>query len=157
SESAGTIVARAAKLRSALPGHEGAIRAAESALSHAEDAAQATDQGLKAATAEARRLEDLVGVARTKLEAAKSRGEALRREMAEATEELATALGRRFEVAQLRPLTPEQMGWSILKVSGVYDRYRATEEAELARTKPLAGAAAADPAARRTRAIDVEQ
>ncbi len=151
------LVGKAGKLRSDLPRRESSVQAAESALRRAEDAARAADQGLNTARAEARRLDDLVAGARAKLDAAMARGEGLRREMAEAAEELTTALGQRFEVAQLRPLTPEQMGWSILKVTGVYDRYRAAEEAELARSKPLAGAAAADPAARRARAIEVEQ
>ena len=52
-------------------------------------------------------------------------------------------------MAQLKPLSPEQMCWSMLKVTGVYDRTRAAQEAELNKAKPLAGAAANDPAARR--------
>ncbi len=60
-------------------------------------------------------------------------------------------------MAALKPLTPEQMGWSVLKVTGVYDRYRAAEEAELAKAKPLKGPAADDPAVRRARAVEVEQ
>ena len=49
------------------------------------------------------------------------------------------------------------MCWSILKVTGVYDRYLKAEEAELDKSKPLTGPAANDPAARRARAIEVEQ
>jgi hypothetical protein len=60
-------------------------------------------------------------------------------------------------MAQLKPLTPEQMCWSILKVTGVYDRYARIEETALAKAKPLAGPAAADPAVLRGRAIEVEQ
>ena len=66
-------------------------------------------------------------------------------------------MGDRFAMAQLKPLTPEQMCWSILKVTGVYDRYARIEEAALAKAKPLAGPATADPAVLRARAIEVEQ
>ena len=48
-------------------------------------------------------------------------------------------MGNRFALAQLKPLTPEQICWSILKVTGVYDRYRKAEEAELNKAKPLTG------------------
>src|SRR5262249_38174279 len=75
----------------------------------------------------------------------------------ESVEELTSALADRFAMAQLRPLTPEQMCWSVLKVTGVYDRYRAVEEAALAKSQSLTGPAAVDPAVRRARAVEVEQ
>lgn len=42
-----------------------------------------------------------------------------------------------FTVASLKPLTPEQMCWSLLKVTGVYDRYRKAEADKLAADQPL--------------------
>ena len=78
--------------------------------------------------------------------AAESRAGALRTELAEATDELTSQMGGRFALAQLKPLSPEQMCWSILEVTGVYDRYRKVEEAALAKAKPLTGPAAADKA-----------
>jgi len=38
-----------------------------------------------------------------------------------------------FVMAPLKPLSPEQMCWSIFKVTGVYDRYAAIESAALAK------------------------
>jgi hypothetical protein len=43
---------------------------------------------------------------------------------------------RRFLMAPLEPLTPEQMGWSILKVTGIVDQHRAAAEAELNKAMP---------------------
>ena len=81
--------------------------------------------------------------------AEESRGNALRSELADAANELTDLLGNQFALAQLKPLTPEQICWSILKVTGVYDRYLRAEEAELNKTKPLTGPAANDPALKR--------
>ena len=104
-----------------------------------------------------RRREQEVRGAHDRIAAAKARGDALRTEMAEATDDLTSLLGGRFAMAQIKPLSAEQMYWSMLKVTGVYDRTRATQEAELEKSKPLAGAAVNDTAARRARAIEIEQ
>ncbi len=66
---------------------------------------------------------------RTLAAAEQSRPRPLRTELAGAADELASQMGDRFAMAQLKPLTPEQMCWSILKVTGVYDRYAKLEEA----------------------------
>jgi uncharacterized protein DUF1549/uncharacterized protein DUF1553 len=86
-----------------------------------------------------------------------TRGNALKSELADATNELTELLGNQFALAQLKPLSPEQICWSILKVAGVYDRYLRAEEAELNTSKPLTGPAAKDPAQQLARAIEVEQ
>ncbi len=46
----------------------------------------------------------------------------------------------------LRPLTPEQFCWSILRVTGVFDRYVAQERAELEKQAPATPEQLADPA-----------
>ena len=95
--------------------------------------------------------------AQAALVATEKRADALGKEMAGAADELASQMGDRFAMAQLKPLTPEQMCWSILKVTGVYDRYARIEEAALAKEKPLTGPDVADPAILRARAIEVER
>lgn len=102
------------------------------------------------------RREGLVAVAQTALTAEESRGNALRVELGNATRDLADELGNRFSLAQIKPLTPEQIFWSILKVTGVYDRYLNAEEAELNKSKPLTGSAVKDAAVRLARAIEIE-
>ena len=47
-------------------------------------------------------------------------------------------------MAQLKPLTPEQLYWSMLKVTGVYDRTRAAQETELDKEKAKAKEKAKD-------------
>ncbi len=144
-------------MKSGLLGLNGRVEDARSALRKAAEAASAANEVLKAANDEHRRRIDAVAAAQARLAATESRGRALEKELAEATEDLTGALGNRFALGQLKPLTPEQMCWSLLKVTGVYERYRAAEEAELAKAKPLKGPAADDPAARRARAVEIEQ
>lgn len=42
-----------------------------------------------------------------------------------------------FNIAVVEPLTPEQLGWSILQASGQLERQRAAELAKLSKAKPL--------------------
>jgi chromosome segregation ATPase len=156
-EAAAKLKGKSDTLRLDLTGFESRLEAARSASQTKADAAQAASDSVKSAAAERSRREQDVRVAREKIAAAKARGEALGKELTEATDELTNLLGSRFAMAQLKPLTAEQMYWSMVKVTGVYDRTREAQEAELAKAKPLNGAAANEPASRRARAIDVEQ
>lgn len=70
---------------------------------------------------------------------------------------LTTKWTQDFSVANLKPLTPEQMCWSILRVTGIYDRQRAAEDAELNKKAPLSEEAKKDPAQLAARAAEVEQ
>lgn len=63
-----------------------------------------------------------------------------------ALENAAQNWSKQFLLAPLEPLTPEQLAWSILKVSGVVDQYRVAAEAEISKTMPLEPNVAADPA-----------
>ena len=45
---------------------------------------------------------------------------------------------RRFALCVLDPLTPEQIGWSMMQAAGVVDQQRAAAEAELAKKTPTA-------------------
>ena len=62
-----------------------------------------------------------------------------------------------FDMARIKPLTPEQLCWSMLKVTGVYDRTRKTEEAALNKAKPPAASAGQDRVAMRAREVELEQ
>ena len=92
-----------------------------------------------------------VAAAVVALAAEESRSKSAHSKLAEAAAELATPRGNQFAQAQLKPLTPEQMCWSILKVTGVYDRYLKAEEAELDKKKPLTGPWRYDPLQKITR------
>ena len=100
--------------RTARGGREGRAQAGDSSRSSGES--------LDQARVEMRRREADVRKAKGAIAAAGARLDALLREQAEAADELTTLLGNRFEMAQIKPLTPEQLCWSMLKVTGVYDR-----------------------------------
>ena len=85
--------------------------------------------------------------------------ETLSTQRSELEEALVTApsdLSSRFALSQLKPLTPEQMCWTIFKVTTVYDRYQANEVAELDKTTPLTDEQRNDPAIVSARASEVE-
>lgn len=58
---------------------------------------------------------------------------------------------RAFAVSDMRPLSPEQLGLSILRVTGVLDNYVKAEMAELEKKQPLAADADAAAVAERQR------
>ncbi len=157
SDAAQKLKGKSDELQSASAALAPRVDAARAALREAERAAAPTSQALQAAGVEQKRREDAVAAARKEVAAAESRAGALRTELAEATDELTSEMGGRFALAQLKPLSPEQMCWSILEVTGVYERYRKVEEAALAKAKPLTGPAAADKAVLHARAIEVEE
>ncbi len=51
--------------------------------------------------------------------------------------ELGSRMVENFTVASLKPLTPEQLCWTVFRVTGVYDRYWQAEVAELDKSTPL--------------------
>lgn len=62
----------------------------------------------------------------------------------ELTETLVQQATERFELAALKPLSPESLAWSILKTTKVYDNYWAQEKAALDKAKPPTEAQKAD-------------
>jgi len=76
---------------------------------------------------------------------------------ATAAEPIPADLATRFGLAPLKPLSPEQLCWTVFKVTTVYDRYVAAEEAELSKTVPLTEELKKDPAALAARASLLEQ
>ena len=62
-----------------------------------------------------------------------------------------------FSVASLKPLTPEQLGWAVLKVTGVYDRYYAMESEKLEKAAPLSDEQLQDATAVDRRQREIEE
>ncbi|MFO0428244.1 MAG: DUF1549 domain-containing protein [Planctomyces sp.] len=71
--------------------------------------------------------------------------------------DFAGELSARFHVAGLKALSPEQLCFTVFRVTTVYDRYIAAERAELEKTSPLTDAQKNDPVAVATREFEVEQ
>jgi len=130
--------------------------AAAKAFDKAAETADNAKAALLACEAEKARREALVAAAGAALADEETRGKTVRSNLAEAANELSTLRGNQFAQAQLKPLTPEQICFSILKVTGVYDRYLKAEAAELDKKKPLIGFLEHDPLQKITRQIELE-
>ncbi|MFP6620038.1 MAG: hypothetical protein VB877_11880, partial [Pirellulaceae bacterium] len=59
-------------------------------------------------------------------------------------DKMLVAWERRFGVGALKPMTPEQMAWSIMQVLGVIEKQRVASEAELDKKSPLTDEAKKD-------------
>jgi len=70
---------------------------------------------------------------------------------------LANRWAQDFNTASLKPLTPEQMCWSMLKVTGVYERQQKAEATKLDTEKPLTDEQKKDPEQRTVRQREIEQ
>jgi Protein of unknown function (DUF1549)/Protein of unknown function (DUF1553) len=62
-----------------------------------------------------------------------------------------------YAVRPLKQLSPEQFGWSVLQVTGVYRNYTIATTAELDKAKPLTDADRADPAKMAERRKELER
>ncbi len=157
SHAADKIKEKVDELRTVGPALQARIEAASETLAKAGERHKSAKAALQACLDEKERCENTVTAARAAVAAAEARLKAARSERALAAGELNTLRGNRFALAQLKPLSPEQMCFSILKVTGVYDRYLKAEEAELNKKQPLAGPIAYDPIHKISRSIEVER
>ena len=62
-----------------------------------------------------------------------------------------------YAVRPLKQLSPEQFGWSVLQVTGVYRNYTIATTAELDKAKPMTDADKADPAKMAERRKELEK
>ncbi len=145
------------ELQKTVPALRAKLDAAAASMGKTTDRLGSAKLALKASLDENARRESVVTAAVAALAAEESRRKAARAEFADAAAELSNLQGNQFALAQLKPLSPEQMCWSILKVTGVYDRYLNAEEADLNKKKPLIGSSANDPAVTAARAVELEQ
>jgi hypothetical protein len=131
------------------------------ACTTAHQAADATfvagQESLASALAERARREQAVAAASVALAAATTQAAAKQSEFESLVSELADRWAKDFTVASLKPLTPEQLCWTVFRVTGVYDRYWQAEVAELDKTKPLSDEQKQDAAQVAAREIELEQ
>jgi hypothetical protein len=114
-------------------------------------------ESLASALAERARREQVAAAAKDALAAATNQAAAKQSEYESRVLELADCWAKDFTVASLKPLTPEQLCWTVFRVTGVYDRYWQTEVAELDKTKPLTDEQKQDPAQVAAREVELEQ
>jgi hypothetical protein len=89
----------------------------------------ALDQAVTAATARVTDLESKHHTPLAELTAARTTH-------ASARQDLLDRLAETYAVAPLKPLTPEQLHWSVLQATGILASYEAAAEAELDKKKP---------------------
>ena len=156
-EAAEKLKAKSDELAAALAEHQKLVDAATAAATEAAGKASAAKQALDGVLAEKTRREQAVTPAEAAVPAAQTQAQASRAAVDEALSQLTTQWSSDFTVAALQPLSPEQLCWSIFKVTGVYDRYRQAEIAELDKASPLSEEAKQDAAQVAARERDIEQ
>lgn len=117
----------------------------------------AAQETLAAALAERARREQTVAAAKAAVAAAKAEIVAKTSQLSTTTSEVNDRWANDFTIASLKPLTPEQMCWSIFRATGVYERYWQTEVTELDKKKPLTDAQKKDPKQLEARNVELEQ
>jgi hypothetical protein len=133
------------------------LDAAAASRKAVDDKFVAAQETLAAALAERVRREQAVKTAKDALAAAKADVAAKKSQLDTTAAELNDRWSNDFTIASLKPLTPEQMCWSIFRATGVYDRYWQAEVAELDKKKPLNEAQKKDPKQLEARDVDLEQ
>lgn len=144
------LTAEAAEAQKVVVAREPVAKAAAEKLTAA---TQATAAATAEATAQQQRMPALEAAAKQAADKAQADAAAL----GPAQEALVDKLNLRLAVSNLRPLSPEQIGWSIMQASGVFDQQRPGAEAEIAKTTPLTDAIKNDPAQLAARNFQIEQ
>jgi Protein of unknown function (DUF1549)/Protein of unknown function (DUF1553) len=148
---------KSAELRAAGLPLQARLDAAVGSFAEASDRQQKAQAALQVCLAEKARRQKAVTVAASAQAAEDARRKNARSELAEAEAEFSTLRASQFAQALLKPLTPEQICFSILKVTGVYDRYQKAEEADLDKKQSLVVPAAFNPLFKISRAIELER
>ncbi len=152
-----TLKGRSDELAAALAEHQTVVDAAAEMARAARSATNAARTALDEANAEMTRRNEAQTTAQAALAAARTEAQNRALAVQEAQATLVDGLSEDFAIGNLRALTPEQLCWSILHVTGVYDRYRQGEIAELDKATPLSDEARADPAQMAQREREIEQ
>ena len=117
----------------------------------------ATQEALAAAVAQRAGREQAMNSASQTLAAAQADVAAKQAEYDRVVSELNERFSSDFTVAALKPLTPEQLCWSVFRVTGVYGNYWNVEVAELDKSAPLTDEQKQDPAQVAAREVELEQ
>lgn len=139
---------------------QSAVKASEAAavaLQAATIAMQNASKDADAATSELERRRAAATAAETAFTNAQSEFQATETRHRELGDSIPSDFAARFALTNLKPLTPEQLCWTVFKVSSVYDRYREAEIAELDKSAPLTDEQKQNPAVLAEREQQIEQ
>jgi hypothetical protein len=133
------------------------VEAATAAHKSADESFVAAHEALGRVLAERARREQAWEAAKQALAVAQSDLAARQSSFDASLNELTDRWSNDFTISALKPLSPEQLCWSVFRVTGVYERYWQAEVAELDKTKPLSEEQKKDPAQLAAREIELEQ
>jgi hypothetical protein len=133
------------------------LDAAVAAHKAADQAFVAAQEALAAKLAERARREQALAAAQQAVAAAKADLAIRQPALAMKNAELNDRWTSDFTIASLKPLSPEQLCWSVFRATGVYDRHWQAEVAELDKAKPMTEEQKKDPAQVAARDVELEQ
>jgi hypothetical protein len=148
---------RAVAFQSEMGETQARIDAATASHAAADAALTVVQDTLAAVVAQRTQFEQAMNAASQAVAAAQAEVAAKQAEYEQAVAKLNEHWSSDFTVAALKPLTPEQLCWSVFRVTGVYANYWQAEVAELDKTAPLTDEQKQDPAAVAAREVDLEQ
>lgn len=128
---------------------QAAVDKATSLVSIAAERVRVQSQAVSTAQAKLDQAAQEAGSARIAVDQKQSELQAIRGQCQEHWTKATDESSRRFSLAGLQPLSPEQLCWSTLRVTGQFDAYVQVEASELEKQSPLA--TDADDAAKLTR------
>jgi hypothetical protein len=133
------------------------LDAAVAAHKAADQVFVASQEALASVLAERAKRQQSVAAATAALSAAKADVAAKQATLSATISDLNDRWTADFTLAALKPLSPEQLCWSVFRVTGVYERYWQTEVAELDKAKPLTEEQKKDAAQTAAREAELEQ
>ncbi|MEZ6091544.1 MAG: DUF1549 domain-containing protein [Pirellulaceae bacterium] len=136
---------------------QAAVDTASQAMTAASDAVVQAENALAEAATQLQQRQQAVEKAKADLATAQAVANQKRQQRSDLTTQLNARWVNDFTASSIKPLTPEQMCWSVFRVTGVYQNYWNAEVAELEKTAPPTDAQKSDPAFQATRQTDLEQ
>ena len=156
-QAANSLSAKLAELKAGETAPQQKLAEAVAAVQLMQQQLAAADAQQQAIVTELSQRQQKLAESQQHLELARSDVQQRRTQMDESIETLQAEWTKTFAMRPLKPLTPEQLCWSMLHVTGVYDRYVAAEQAELDKTAPLSEEDKQDPAKVAARELELQQ
>ena len=133
------------------------VDAATVVTTAASESLAASQKAMTDSTTEQTRLQQAMLDATNAVSAVKSDLTTKQSELNSTVSELDSRMVEDFTVASLKPLTPEQLCWTVFRVTGVYDRYWQAEVAELDKSTPLTDEQKQNAEVLAARTVELEQ
>lgn len=149
--------ARVTVAQAAVDAAASLVNAAATTMSSATELLAAAQKSSDESSTEQMRRQQLITEATNAMSTAQIDLAAKLADMHLSVSELENRLINNFTTASLKPLTPEQLCWSVFRVTGVYDRYWQAEVTELDKVSPLTEAQKQDAAVVANRNVELEQ